>query len=125
MFKINITTETSQRYDPLKFINYSEGTFDILDSEFLRQLQKIKQYGVFKVTTEQFRPELISEKIYGAGLTQYWWILMIFNELRSPNELVNGLELKYPFIESLENIYFTLVPTTGIRKAQSTREKIL
>ena len=82
--------------------------FDIIDSEFLRKLKSLKKYKTYKVTIEEGRPELVSERIYGLGQTQFWWILMILNELRLPKDLKRGTILRYPTREDLDGLYLGL-----------------
>lgn len=110
MFNIDSSRRFENRYDPAKFMRFNEGMFDILDSKFMDELSKLSRYGIFNVTVEEGNPSLISELIYGKGYYHYWWILMVFNNITNPAEIKNGLVLKYPSIEDLENIYFSLVP---------------
>lgn len=110
MFKID-SNKMAQRYDISKFMSGENGSIlDSVDSEFLYRLMHLDQYGSYTVISEVGRPDLLSERIYGAGLTQYWWILMYVNELRFPWDLTMNLVLRYPLIDDLEDIYLTLTP---------------
>lgn len=110
MFKID-SNKMAQRYDISKFMSNENGSIlDSVDSEFLYKLMNLDQYGSYTVISEVGRPDLLSERIYGAGLTQYWWILMYVNELRFPWDLTMNLVLRYPLIDDLEDIYLTLTP---------------
>ncbi|MGP1493869.1 MAG: hypothetical protein ACTTIS_00765 [Streptobacillus sp.] len=110
-FKLNTNQSYIDRFDIMKFnapVNSKFSYFDIIDSEFLRKLKSLKKYKTYKVTVEEGRPELVSERIYGIGQTQFWWILMVLNELRLPKDLKRGLVLRYPTREELEDIYLSL-----------------
>ena len=110
-FRLNTNQSYIDRFDIMKFnapVNSKFSYFDIIDSEFLRKLKSLKKYKTYKVTVEEGRPELVSERIYGVGQTQFWWILMVLNELRLPKDLKRGLILRYPTREELEDIYLSL-----------------
>lgn len=89
-----------------RFIDFDEDNFCILDSYLCTQLKKLPYAGAVAVTTQENRPDLLSYDIYGS--TQYWWILMLYNDYLSPTELTSGALVKYPSLNDLENIYFTL-----------------
>nr|DAP65232.1 MAG TPA: baseplate wedge protein [Caudoviricetes sp.] len=110
-FRLNTNQSYIDRFDIMKFnapVNSKFSYFDIIDSEFLRKLKSLKKYKTYKVTVEEGRPELVSERIYGVGQNQFWWILMVLNELRLPKDLKRGLVLRYPTREELEDIYLSL-----------------
>lgn len=123
MFKID-SDKLAQRYDISKFMSNENGSIlDSVDSEFMYKLKNLSRYGTYTVISEVGRPDLLSERIYGAGLTQYWWILMMVNELRFPWDLTMNLVLRYPLIDDLEDIYFSLTPdvssVSAIAKVES------
>lgn len=111
-FKLNLDQKYLDKFDIMKFnapVRSSRfAYFDIIDSEFLRKLKSLKKYKTYKVTIEEGRPELVSERIYGLGQTQFWWILMILNELRLPKDLKRGTILRYPTREDLDGLYLGL-----------------
>ena len=114
MYYFNFDYKSSERFDPYKYMEPVEDTSDILTSYLILELQKLPLYGVFQVTKEFNRPDLVSHAIYGN--TQYWWILLLYNNLSTPWELTIGLEVKYPSLSQIENLYFTL-------KAKGLREE--
>lgn len=120
MFTIDADA-TANRYDLSKFMA-SSGTnfFDVVDSKFLYKLKSLAVYGTYTVTTEEGRPDLISERIYGFTYHQYWWILMIMNDLRSPVEIVSGMKIKYPSLSDLETLYFSLTSNTSTSTSSTT-----
>lgn len=106
MFYINDGLNTNKRYDMLKFLNYPYDSLTMLDSYFVKKLTDIPYSGTITVTTQVNRPDLLSYDIYGD--VQYWWILMLYNGLISPLELTAGLNINFPSLGDLEDIYFTL-----------------
>jgi len=106
LYYINLDYETDIRFDNAKFLDYSEGCYETLTSSFLYEIEKLPPVDRFTVTSEEKRPDLISQKIYGS--TQYWWLLMEYNNIIDINNIVNGTIFEYPDLIDLENIYFSL-----------------
>jgi len=79
---------------------------DPLTSYFLIKLKSLPVRGQYVVQTEENRPDLIASRIYGS--TQYWWILLLYNDMFSPTELVAGVVLNYPSPTDLSTLYFRL-----------------
>lgn len=114
---LNTDYSTDVRYDIPKFADVSENVFDILDSylfekvsRYFKEQTSIKDLaidGYFEVTTQEYRPDQISAEIYD-GETQYWWLLMEFNDLIDIFQIVSGLRMKYFSLTQLEDIYFSL-----------------
>lgn len=107
MLYIDLEVEAENRFDPKRFIPFYGDMFDILDSFLVRQLKSMPPKGNYVVTTEEGRPDLLSKRIYG-GDSQYWWMLMLYNDLLSPGSIYTGLEVDYPTLTQLENLYFRL-----------------
>lgn len=110
-FKLNLHQTYTDKFDIMKFnapVDSKYSYFDIIDSEFLTKLKNLKKYKTYTITVEEGRPDLISEKIYGLGQTQFWWILMVLNELRLPKDLKRGLIIRYPTREDLDGLYLSL-----------------
>lgn len=100
------TKDFKERFDLQKFVGFSENVYDYLDSYFIEQVTKLPVFGKTIVQIEENRPDLVSYRIYGT--TQFWYILMLYNGMVSPFELVEGQELNYPKIEDIEKLYFSL-----------------
>lgn len=119
-FTLNTTERFIDRYDITKFSNPVDqkfAYFDIIDSDFLFKLRNLKKFETYTITIEEGRPELVSERIYGLGETQFWWIIMLLNELRLPQDLKRGMVIRYPTRNDLEDIYLGLgnKPTNGLK----------
>jgi hypothetical protein len=106
MYFINTAKTYIKRFDMGKFLEYSEGTYDILTSYFLLKLPGLTESGKYTVTVEENRMDLISYNIYGD--TQYWWIIMIYNQEIEVDAVVAGDVLSYPSLTDLENLFFSL-----------------
>lgn len=107
-FTVNLALETGQRFDPAKFIEWDSlaGSYDILSSPFMERVRNLPAEGVYTVSTEVGRMELVAFKIYGS--TQYWYLLMEYNRLVGHESVVPGMQLRYPRQEDLERVYFEL-----------------
>lgn len=123
-FRLNSDREMN-RYDIAKFLNPIQDCFwDILDSEFISSLIMVKKYNYYTVTTEEGRPDLIAERIYGLGNSQFWWIIMILNNYVLPSDIKNGDNVKYLSTSVLETLYFSLLndSSSGSLKNQTIEE---
>lgn len=105
-FFINLVAELSERFDMSKFMLFDVDVYEPVTSSVLENIKNLKSGGQYTVTGEDFRPDLISNKIYGT--TELWWILLIYNEKLSFNDVQNSDELEYPSVQALEDLYFSL-----------------
>ena len=104
MFTPDVSFKGDLVFDIGKIMEFNEGFYDILTSTFCEKLKSLPVFGVYKVVTERFRPDLISYRIYGDE--QYKLILMMYNGLVSHKEIIPGIELIYPSLSSIESILF-------------------
>ncbi len=115
MFFINNELQTDERYDAAKFIEFlNEDNYDILNSFFMLEVKTLPEVGKYVVSAEEFDPALISFRIYGA--TQFWQLILIYNDILSFEDIVAGVILRYPSIDDMENVYFRL---NALRQAQA------
>lgn len=108
MFYIDETYESSIRYDMGKLLEFDEGFRDLINSYFVSEIKNLELEGQYVVVGEEERPDLISYKIYKH--TQYWEILMLYNDIIEIEEIINGSIINYPSIDSMETLYFKLKP---------------
>jgi len=94
------------RYDVRKFTEFSENTYIIETSYFYKELIKLPLSGITKVRGEQNKPWLISYRIYKTE--EMWDILAEYNQLISIFQFTEGLELKYPSLSDVEQLYFSI-----------------
>lgn len=109
-FFINTNLENADRFDMSAFLEYTDN-YDPLNSEFLRLLPTLESNGRFAVQSEIMRPDLISYSIYKD--TQYWWIIMMYNNIFEIADIQIGLILDYPSLSDLEGLYFSLKSKEG------------
>ena len=106
MFYIDNNIETNNRFDINKFVEFNYDNYDVLSSFFLANIQKLPEQGTYKVTNEEKRPELLAYNIYKTPSSiQYWWILLWYNSILNVNDLITGVVISYPSLNSLENLY--------------------
>lgn len=106
LFYINLDTSSPERYDLGKFLNFENDGFDPLTSSFLLEIENLKVGGLYTIQGEDGRPDWLSYNIYGD--VQYWWIIMLYNSYTSIGDIVNGGEIRYPSISTIEDFYFNL-----------------
>lgn len=107
MFYIDLDRDYNTRYDMAKFLSFDDDCHSVLDSYFLMALKELSPSGAYvTLAHEEYNPALVSWNIYGS--TQYWWLLMYYNDIIDIEEVVAGLTLKYPSIDALEDLYFQL-----------------
>lgn len=106
MYFVDLEKEYSTRFDFAKFMEIVDGALDSAGSYFLEKLREIPSQGYYRITNEEFRPDLVSYRLYKN--TQYWWILLFYNGLPSNEDLVSDLEIQYPSVHNLEALYFSL-----------------
>lgn len=106
MFYIN-DIESPDRYGLSKLLEYNKvGDYNTLSSIFVQELRNLplKSY----ITSKAERPDLLSYNIYGD--TQFAWVLMVYNNCFdfTDGTFSAGAQVKYPSIENLEKVIFTL-----------------
>lgn len=106
MFFINLDKEYRTRYDMSKFMEFDNNCYDILGSYLVHRLKSLQVSGIHVVQSGESKPDLASHIIYGK--TQYWWLLMLFNDIFSVEDFKVGMALKYPTLSALEDLYFSL-----------------
>lgn len=104
-FYINSKYKSGERFDLAKFLDYSDN-YDPMTSMFIHELKSLREAGVYVVQFEEANPALLSYSIYGN--TQYWWILLLYNDKIDFSDLRAGDTIRYPSIETIEDEYFSL-----------------
>ena len=106
MFFIDTEGEFEKRFDMQKFVPFLNNCHDILQSSIYYEIKKLPLAGKYIVLTDSRNPALISYNIYGD--TQYWWILLLYNDIVVLEELETGKMLLFPSIDELAELYFNL-----------------
>jgi hypothetical protein len=112
MFYLNEDVRVSSRYDMIKFFEMNKDNLDPLTSFYAENIKRLPYVGEYTVIKEVKRPDLLSYNIYGS--TQYWWILLLYNDLSGVNDLVAGAQIRYPSHSTIEELY---VLCSTIKKA--------
>lgn len=104
MFYIDLDTNTADRFDLAKFLDFTDdGIFDPLNSYLLYQIPLLPSIGTYTIRKEENRPDLLSYTLYGD--TQYWWIILWYNSLYKPEDLKVGVKINYPSLNNIEQLY--------------------
>lgn len=99
--------ESEDRYGLQTFLHVTEeGNFITVDSVFINDLRELAPQAYTVCRGE--RPDKLAYDIYGD--TQYTWILMLYNNCIDIEDgtFESGKMIKYPSINDLEKIIFTL-----------------
>jgi hypothetical protein len=105
-FFINTALEDVERFDLSKFMLYDVDVFDPVTANIFADIKDLPAGGQYTVQGKDRRPDLISFDIYGT--TQYYWVIMVYNELQSFNDVVHSQELRFPSLSTLEDYFFNL-----------------
>ena len=104
MFYIDNEANTTDKFDMCKFIELDKnGVFDSLNSYMLYAIPQLPTVGTYKIRQEVGAPDYLAKSIYDDE--QYWWILMWYNHLLHPDQLVSGLEIRYPSLTAIQQLY--------------------
>lgn len=106
MFYINTDYISDEKYSLEKFMPFLEDNFDVLDSYFLENFNSLPARGNFIITTEEYRPDLVSYKIYDT--VNYWSLILLYNNIKDFDELITGKVLNYFDVRDLESLFFNL-----------------
>jgi len=103
---LNTNHSTRVRWDRGRFMLWETDIYDTVRSYFLYKVGKLPATATYTVIEEDGRPELLAHNIYGT--TQLWWLLMYYNGLIRPSDIVAGLKISYPSLRDLEDLYLSL-----------------
>ena len=110
MYFINLpslnTKDYKDRFDLQKFVEFNVNVYDLLDSYFVNKIVRLPVYGTTFVQAEENRADLLAYRIYGS--VKFWYILMIYNGIVSPMDIVEGQTINYPRVDDIETVYFSL-----------------
>lgn len=116
MFYVDLETTLIDRFDLAKFLDFTnDGVFDPLNSYLLYQIPRLTAIGTYTIRKEAKRPDLLAYNIYGD--TQYWWVLMWYNSLYSVDDLRVGLNINYPGINDIEELYLNATLLQKVTKS--------
>jgi len=109
MYKINLTYQGFPKYSLGRFCEYQEGIYDVVTSLFFEQLSTLPPSKFITLDAKyEHRPDLLSYDEYGD--TQYWYLIMVYNNIIDIDNFVAGIKLKLFSLEDLEILYQSLIP---------------
>ena len=103
MYYINNSISVDTRFDPMKFFHFNVDNVDPLNAFMITNIKKLPSIGTYTVLKEEKRPDLISYKLYDD--TQYWWILLVYNDILDISNLKSGTIISYPDKAYFETLY--------------------
>jgi hypothetical protein len=106
MFYINPEYISNEKYSIEKFMPFLDDNFDVLDSYFFQKIKELPEFGIFTISTEEERPDLIAYRIYNNVF--YWWLIMFYNDMVETSELKTGVRLRYFDLRDLESLFYSL-----------------
>lgn len=80
----------------------------------MTEIKNLESAGEYVVSSEEGRPDLVSNKLYGS--VGYWQIILLYNGLDDVDSIVIGKRIKFPSLASLEALFF------GLKARQSSSE---
>jgi Base plate wedge protein 53 len=102
---VNLGFESTERMDMARFMAFTDN-YDPLTSSLLTDIKSLPDSGTYTVQGEDGRPDLLSYRVYGDP--QYWWVLLMFNRQLEFKGFVTGDTIRYPSLDSLEDLIFSL-----------------
>ena len=96
---------SEEKFDIAKFLNFSEGVFDVIDSPFLAQIQQLPPVDYYNVDERYREIDMISQDYYG---DQFYSYLIQFYNGDFRDTFPEGTILKMFSLEDLNEIYYAL-----------------
>ena len=91
--------------------------YDESTSYFLNELRKLPSVRTYQIR-QPYRPDVYSNDIF--GVTDYWLILLIYNDILFIKDLKHLDILNVPDRAAIENIYFNLNARQRAAEASTT-----
>lgn len=97
--------QSEEKYDLAKFLNFSEGVYDVVNSPFLALLKKLPVVRYYEVSYGYKEIDLIADSVYGDPFFAYL-IQFYNNDFR--DHFPEGVVLNMFSLSDLENLYYEL-----------------
>lgn len=95
-----------RRWDLARYVAFRDGAYDVLNSALLENVKFLPSIGTYLITEDAGRPDMISHAIYRE--TQYWWLLMLYNNTVLPADFVAGQTINFFSLDALDSLFFRL-----------------
>lgn len=102
---LQLNGKTAKRFDMMRYMAFREGYYDAVSSYFLQEARMLPAIGLYKITDVPFRPDMISFDLYGD--TQYWWLVMLYNDEIFLEKLTQGRKLSYFALGDLDRLFYS------------------
>jgi len=109
MFYLNFSSTSPDRYSLSKFLNFdtTNNVHDINTSYLVQNIKSLDQAGTFLIThAYDKQPQIVSRTLYDNQ--HLWSLLLMYNDIISVDDFVEGLTISYFSLDALEKFYFTL-----------------
>jgi len=109
MFYLDFGSTSPDRYSLSKFLEFdtTNGVYDVLNSYLMQNIKTLDQAGTFLIThLYDKQPQMVSRTLYNDQ--HLWSLLLMYNDLISVDDFVEGLTISYFSLDALEKFYFTL-----------------
>lgn len=98
--------DARRRFDLARFIVMRNDCLDVANSAMLEQLMDLTSVGTYLISDDAGRADMVSYNVYGD--TQYWWLLLTYNNLIRNEELRAGMTINLFSLDDLSNLFFSL-----------------
>lgn len=106
--------------DMARFLEFDSESFDPLTSYFLLRLPYLESGGTIEVQAQwERRPDLVSYHIYGT--TQWWWIILMYNDLTTNEEVKAGDRLDYPTTSAIDTYLISAKKRSAFTRCKNLR----
>ena len=105
-FYVDLTKEFTNRYALDRFMEVTDGVYDIFRSFFIIQAKELPSQGEYQISSASERPDLYARDIYGT--VAMWDLLLEYNNILWIRELELGETLLYPSLADLESLFLRL-----------------
>jgi hypothetical protein len=100
-----------KRFDIARFLFSRDGYFDAASSYLIQNLPSLPMIGYYIIVDTPFRPDTFSFDIYGD--TQFWWMLMLYNNIIDIRNLPQLTKINYFSLSDLDNMFSKMVGIMG------------
>jgi hypothetical protein len=100
-----------KRFDIARFLFARDGYFDAASSYLIQNLPSLPMVGYYIIVDTPFRPDTISFDIWGD--TQYWWMVMLYNNIIDIRNLPQLTRLNYFSLSDLDLMFSKMIAAMG------------
>lgn len=106
MYGLNLDADSSPRFDPRRFLEWSDDMYDVLSSSFFEKIEELPMAGLYRDRQGKGRLDNLSYRLYNT--TSYWWVLALYNFMPNHKYAAEGTQIRYFNVADLERMLFSL-----------------